>query len=481
MKAAINILYSISKGANSSEKETMRAHRDKNDQCLLSSRSGLTSSSISFLHNYCETRVCLSPIASLVLIMMYSGRYCHDVIDNLELITDSEGKKQLRLWTKWEMPTSRTKGSDETRINTSASSMYLILPVKLLPATKLRGYPKYKEKLESWVQDFLPQNAALPSERFTLSRVKLVLSHYAAFADISDYEHAFISARKLDGESHQSYGTIDRNLVQFKFDVFREAIDRHDLVPQHAVFESTEYQPIGSNFASDAATISNYFDNITREAVALPTRYEERFLNFNILTEFIVAFLSLCTLYRPRKSPFGTLKYFDLHAGIVSILDKGAVSFRQIPLCESALSLIVSYISFLKDFAKKFENRYPKVSTSISSTLEGDSPLFQKLCIRSKSFKPLKTNFMHKYTSNIWLKNNYERHYMPTFLVKEGYSRNDVKILLGHTSASTRSQRFNSNDYNLLHSLVDKIERHILSPIDEGGLGIQIPRYLYDC
>jgi hypothetical protein len=481
MKAAINTLYSISKGANTSAKDTARAHRDKNDQCLLSSRSGLTSSSISFLHSYCQTHMSSNPIASLILIMIYAGRNCYDVVDNLELVTDSEGEKQLRLWTRWEMPTSRNTTSGDTRIKSLASNMYLILPLKLLPATKLSGYLEYRKKLESWVQDFLPQNAALPSERFTLSRVKLVLSHYAAFADISDYEHAFISARKFEDESHQSYGTIDRNLVQFKFDVFREAVDRNDLYPQHAVFAGTEYQPLGSNFASDAATISNYFHNITREAVTFPTRYEDRFLNFNILTEFIVAYLSLCTLYRPRYSPFGTLKYFDLHAGIVSILDKGAVSFRQIPLCKSALTLIVRYISFLKDFAKKFENRYPKVSTSIGFALNGDSPIFQKLCIRSKSFKPLKADFMHKYTSSMWLKNNYERHYMSTFLVKEGHSRNDVKILLGHKSASNRSERFNSSDYNLLHSVVDKIERHILSPIDEGDLGIQIPSYLYDC
>lgn len=477
----MNTLYSISKSANTSKKKTAREHRDKNEQCLLSSRSCLTRSSISFLHSYCETNMSASPIASLVLIMIYSGRHCHDVVDNLVLITGCDGKKQLRLRTPWEMPSTSTTGSSDTRIKGLTSNMYLILPLKLLPATKLIGYSEYRKKLESWVQDFLPKNATLPSERFTPSRVKLVLSHYAAFANISDYEHAFISARKLDDESHQSYGNIDRNLVQFKFDVFRKAIDRHDLFPQHAVFEATEYQPIGSNFASNAATISNYFQNITKEGITLPVSYQARFLNFNILTEFIVAYLSLCTLYRPRYSPFGTIKYFDLHAGLVNILDKGAISFRQIPLCESALRLIISYIAFLKDFAKKFENRYPEVSIGICSTLKGDSPLFQKLCIRSKSFETLKANYMHKYTSNMWLKNNYERHYMSTFLVNEGYSRNDVKMLLGHTSPSTRSERFSSNDYNLLHSLVDKIERHILSPVNAGGLGIQIQRYLYDC
>jgi hypothetical protein len=269
MKAALKTLSSIAKSQNTREKAIMRAHRDKNEQCLLSSRSALTTSSAYYIHKYCDDRVGNDPIASLVLIMLYSGRDCYEVIDNLELIFNREGQQELRLYTKWSMP----KSESESNVNSgtcSSNNMYLVIPTRLKPAEKLRQYQNYKEKLESWVQDFLPVNKALPAERFTLSRIKLLLPHYCSFREISDYENAFISGKSLEQESHQSYGIIDRNLIQCKFDSFRQALETSNLSPQSVTFESVDFQAVGSNFASDTATVASYFERINSKAINLP-------------------------------------------------------------------------------------------------------------------------------------------------------------------------------------------------------------------
>jgi hypothetical protein len=479
MKAAIRTLSSIAKSQNTTAKTIARAHRDKNEQCLLSSRSALTSSSVYYLHNYCDERVAKDPMASLVLIMIYSGRNCYEVIDNLKLIAYCDDQEELRLHTPWAMPGSDRESNTNDGSTSTAANMYLVLPIRLKPTVKLKEYLDYKKKVESWVQSFVPANEALPNERFTLNRIKLLLSHYGAFAGISDYENAFISAKNLEDESHQSYGIVDRHQIQFKFDVFCKALKKNDLNPQVEIFESADFLAVGSNFSTDTATVSTYIERITSKATNVALNLEQHCSNFNILTEFTVAYLSLCTLHRPRLSPFGTIKNFDLHSGVVSILDKGVDSFRQTPLCDTALVLVINYRDYLTSFEQKYKHVNPKLSADIASILAGDEPLFQKLNFRTKRLVEFKADFMGKYTDNLKLKNNYERHYVTSVLVKKGYSRNDLKLLLDHTSPSTRGTRFNSSDYNLLHSLVNEIENHINTPTLEGGLGIKIPRYLY--
>lgn len=479
MKAALKTLFSIAKSQNTIAKTIMRAHRDKNEQCLLSSRSALTTSSAYYIHRYCNDRVRSDPIASLVLIMLYSGRNCHDVINNLEQAVNCEGQQELRLYTPWSMPKNEND-SNAYRGTCLSDNMYLVIPARFKPAEKLKGYPNYNEKLESWVQDFIPMNKSLPSERITLSRIKLLLSHYGAFTDISDYENAFISGKKLENESHQSYGIIDRNLIQCKFDSFRQALETSNLKPQSVTYESLDFQAVGSNFTSDTAVVSTYFERITRNAIKVPLTLEQHCLNYNTLTEFTVAYLSLCTLHRPKFSPFGKIQNFDLHAGVISILDKGTDSYREVPLSDIPLKLVNDYISFLTFFARKYRYVFPCLSADVKSILNGETPLFQRLNYRVKRLAKLKPNFMKKYTENLGLKNNYERHYVTSFLVKRGYSRNKLKLLLGHASPSTRSARFNSCDYNLLHSLVNEIECHMNLPTKESGLGIKIPNYLYE-
>jgi hypothetical protein len=95
-----------------------------------------------------------------------------------------------------------------------------------------------------------------------------------------------------------------------------------------------------------------------------------------------------------------------------------------------------------------------------------------------RRFRPFEPNFLEKYQSTEVIKNNFARHYIPSFLVKKGASRDEVKTFLGHISSATRSVCFTSLDINLLRTIVAQVETHINLSVSDGGLGIQIPEQL---
>jgi site-specific recombinase XerD len=186
----------------------------------------------------------------------------------------------------------------------------------------------------------------------------------------------------------------------------------------------------------------------------------------------------ISTLHRPTTEPFGSLRNFDLHSGIVNIVDKGPYSFRIIPLSDAALALVIAYTRFLDSFSTQFRNIYSDISNPINLMLQGEIPLFQMLNSGTASFRPFKPNFLNKYQSSEVIKNNFARHYIPSFLAQGGASRDEIKIFLGHISGATKSVRFTSLDCNLLRAVVAQVETHIHLPTSDGGLDIKIPEQL---
>ena len=483
MKKAVKLLFSMKKGKEAKVDKTVQLHMLKNEQCLLPSRGALTPPSIYFFHDYCCNNIKKNPFASLALIKLYTNRASANIVNNLQVVTSSEGIEELRLYTVWDMPTNLNEvlPAEPDLIPTNAvhaANMYIVLPICLKPAAKLKHYLSCEERLDELLMSYVPTNKSLPSEQLTLNRITSVLSHYGIFVCISDYEHAFISGKSIDENSHQHYGIYNRNLIQFKFDTFLTALQDHDLSLQKINVENLDYMPIGSNFVNDRNTISTCYGNIKSKIVKLPGTYEENFKNYNALTEFVVAYLMLSTLHRPSTEPFGTLKHFDLHSGLVNIVDKGPNSFRVIPLNNAALALVISYISFLRFFSSQFRHIYPDISNNVNLILGKDAPLFQVLSFKLRRFRPFEPNFLEKYQSTEVIKNNFARHYISSFLVKEGASRDEVKTFLGHISSATRSVHFTSLDINLLRTIVAQVEIHINLSVSDGGLGIQIPEQL---
>lgn len=118
------------------------------------------------------------------------------------------------------------------------------------------------------------------------------------------------------------------------------AISNHCLQPKSIVNDGLDLMPIGSNFVPDPECVSAYFNLINSEIIQTPNSFAQEFTNFNVLTEFTVMYLMLNTLHRESVEPFGPLKNFDLHTGLVEIIDKGVDSRRKIPLSFQAIASV---------------------------------------------------------------------------------------------------------------------------------------------
>ncbi|MGS2719328.1 hypothetical protein [Paraglaciecola aestuariivivens] len=495
MRDTIRKLSKLIKPLSKRKESLIKQHKLKNEMSLYSSRAALTRDSVYFLSHFCLQGIAKEPLLLIVLLMLYSGRAHDNVVKNLRLVRLVTGEWQLRLYTPWNMPSGSDSDCDST------SNMFISLPSEFtetffqLKAKLCETYitiqtenklltneigldsEQTSEELNSSLLGILPKNDVIRAEQITLSRVKNSFSLYAHLSELSDYEVSFISADELESNANLYYGLINRNHVQSKFDNVIKLIEKGKLKPTK-VPRPDEYCAVGSNFSICTNELQNFFKELELQYLANAGIDMDVYKKFNAITEFCVAYLSLCTLHRPTYTPFGSIDSFALDAGTVCILDKGASSFRVLPLSSVARHLVASYIEYLSEFRGLVGRDNPSLKIEIDSILHGKSALFSSVSVKQKRLLKFNYTFTKQTNSASQVKNNFARHYIPTILYNGGFSRDDIKMLLGHTSAYSKLHEFSSSPSNTVQKMTDFIDRHLLLPSESGGLGIRVPREL---
>lgn len=337
-----------------------------------------------------------------------------------------------------------------------------MLPLALLPAFQKSRYEKTTLKdLKNEIDLFCQQHFAGLYQHVNLSRIQNHFSHCGPKFGLSRADIAFIADYKLEDHPHCSYGLFDTiNVIQKHIQYIRSLTIRAEL-PGFKVRAIDRKSYFGSHRVLKEESVKAFFEYSVGQITRNPSTHAELVQSFNFYTFYVVSFLELCTLHRPVLSEFGKLENFDLDTGSVVICDKAEQSYRVIPLCESACTILKAYVNYLKNLIRDLRFTYPEVANTIAKSLHCETSFFHFW--DSRGIAIYHPNLMYSLVKSLFpFPPNWSRHYIATMLMSEDVNRNKIEVYMGHAPSPDEIHNpYSSFDFNNNRVLSDKIEKHI--------------------
>jgi len=370
-------------------------------------------------------------VASLALTILFTGRTVADIVcEDVSFSLTPSGLGRLGL--TWNLRFGRpesallvTFGKEEFE-----TDPYVLIPPTLAASIDaVRQQRKSNQHWEKSVDEFLSGFRGPGEQLVTRIRLQKVIDYEHNTVGMTRYERDYIANRPIDDNMQNFYAafSVDRlhkGLLRF---------GRLFLLPEYLngyEFETEAHEVLfGSNRKLSAAGVQDIFKLLTTAI--------ERALNNGALRHVINAYatytiqvLSVATLHRPIKRPFGTINDFYGDFSHVEIEDKGPESFRVVPLCKFARNSIREYCKVLEAAKVRFRFQQPNEYACICEMLEGKSALFRRLT--TNSFLADFSASTEDAEDPFLLRSNWHRHTISSELIRRGIDRDLLSAFMGH-------------------------------------------------
>ncbi|MGO4893166.1 hypothetical protein [Flavobacterium sp. W21_SRS_FM6] len=447
------------------------AHIVRRKKCLLGDVGCLTNDVVTTVLQRCEKQLESNPAVGFVMASLFSGRNLSQLLEAETSLPSNPRAEDVEngffINSIWQYPELKIPSIHKYLFRVADGPGQILLPLKLLPAFQAAKEDAQSiENLSEYVTQFCKQYLRGLFQHVNITRLQLHLAHSAPKYNLNRAEVAYIADHDLKYNNQCAYGLFDSNKVVQKHIHFINSLTTEASLTTFQVQTLEKECFVGSCRVANDSAVEMLFKHCCNFINPKPTTQNEIVNTFNFYTMYVVFFLELCTLHRPIVSEFGTLKHFDLISGSLVICDKGSKSTRLVYLPVIAIEILHTYLSFIRNLTYKLQFIYPHISNTLSRILSGQTNLFNLW--NSSGLRPYHAK--HAFSligAKFPFPVNWARHFVATFLMQKGFSRNELEVFMGHAPApDTLHSAFSSYKFSTNRAISREIENYIVSTLE---------------
>jgi len=416
-------------------------HIQRKEKLLSTDLSKLTSKDISELIKHCLEKLYQDPHYCCLLVMLFSGKNLEETLDfinNAKTNNKSKFKNYAVSLFKPDLPEHIVATKLEEHIRRSKGYVITAIPEVIKDCIvyfhkRFSNLSNIQKDAESTLKIINKKSLT----NLTLARITNYIVFYLNNLGVDPTEISLITGKGLHQNAgtyyyqvnvgdllalHQSY--INYLLSQFGIKEFND-------------FSTSTEQLVGSQLIIKQETILSLFDKISIHLNAFRNerwRDTERFHNLYVI--YCIQLLNIATGHRPVRDPYDDIYKFDLVADLLLISDKEErpeLAARVIPLPSIVSLQVKSYLDHLKIISSQISDISHKSGEAINRAIKGKEPLFfflENYKTESVSPKTLSFYLEDKFPFPL----NWHRHFMRTWLRKQGFNGQLVNAWMGHLS-----------------------------------------------
>lgn len=410
-------------------------------------------------------------IGDLALTSLFSGRIIGNIVGEevpFSILTSGLGQLGLTWDLRFGRPESSllvTFGREEVE-----TAPFILLPAGL--AKSVDAVRKENMSTEYWegkVDELLSGFRGPGEQLVTRIRLQKTIDFEHPTVGMTRYERDYIANRPIDDNMQNFYAA-------FSIDRLHGALRRFGqlfLNPEH--MNGYEFDTgineilFGSNRKLSNSGVQTIFNVITT-AVETGLNIGDLRQLINACATYTIQVLSVATLHRPIKRPFGTINDFYEDFTHIHIEDKGTDSFRVIPVGEFARNAILEYCKVLEATKDRFRFQHPNEYKCLCEMLEGKSALFRRLT--SKGFLNDFSADTEDAEDPFLLRSNWHRHTISSELIRRGIDRDLISAFMGHRQKLdiplSEFSSFSLSDLQKVSRAIDSLFEHYQVPVISG-------------
>jgi|GEM_PF-5969639 len=432
---------------------TKQQHARKRELFLDSSVEKLTQKDIEDTVKLCLDNPTNIPAATIALLVLITGSDFHSLIKRF----DTSSSELL-----FEITNSPPIFPSGNHLEINSEKAFIAAPSELKGLFALCLVESITDKE---INEFLRDGLGARFQRITLKRLQRHLAFEAYKYNISRAELAFITDTSLDKIPLNHYLRFDLTVVNRKHQLYQSALFAKTPIEQVNVSAYSPKGKFGSNRVLKSEAVKGicvwYANQLPSQLVTLNDLKH----TYNVYTSYVITYLSLETLHRPNKYPFGYLSNFDLISPSVIIRDKGGTSARTMPLSDKAIIVIENYLEFLQSLLLPLRLLDNDMFRKVSEILDSKAPLFARLGKKDLfAYNSAEDVLFSDYELNI--PNNWARHYSINYLGSQGISFDDLQLFAGHDASSITQHDIASGfDRETIGKLSNLLSLHIFNDL----------------
>lgn len=435
-----------------------KRHARKNKKRLPSSPYRLTRSTLKELSSLLLDDP-ESTTKGLALAILITGMTLKQLLDKkikFELTESGVGK----IYSDWHFAKATSPIFDRAeKLVTHSDNFILLPPVIAKHIEHARSQQIPHKVLDKRIRHLLAGKRSTAGQLITLNSLKRVIDFEFNTTKMTRFERDFIAQRAMNEHMQNFYVAFSaRILISHHLEFMRIFLPKTQLIPCHH-YQVSNDKMFGSRKALSANGVRYIFEQIStmlQDAIVI----NDRVAMHNIYTIYVVTILQLATMHRPAKDVFRTIHTFQNDFSQVEILDKSDSSIRLVPLCDTAKTVLLEYISYLKGYRNRYRFLSPSHYHALDDMLQGLSNLFR---IQTSSvFLPGFDGFPEPLSDKVFSKINWHRHTMSSFLSEAGANRDALMAMMGHREALDAPTRWSSTfQYQQLLDISAEIDKEL--------------------
>lgn len=447
-------------------------HIERREKMLISDFSFLTDHDIRILIDHCFKNLEKDAHYCVLLIMLFTGKSLDEVlnsIDEIKLPSKPRFNKYAIFLFEPDLPHHIVDSDVESLLDRSTGSVIQALPEQLRNVIKHYKHQLGKTKVitdavKKTIKDLNHKN----STNLTLVRISNYLIHYLNNRGIDSIEITLILGKGLKQESGTYY--YQKNTGEL-LDIHQNYMN--DLIGRSSyninIFTEPSNKTVGSQLIVKHEKVSSLFDLMLKQLEELRSVGWEKIEQFhNLYVVYCIELLNLATGHRPVRNPYDDIRKFDLIAGALFISDKeerSELAARVIALPEIVIEQTKLYLQHLKKLESEIANISSASSIAIKKAITGDGPLF--FFLNGVVVEPvIPSNLIVELDHICPLPLNWHRHFMRTWLRKNGFSGQLTNAWMGHLSAgSSGFSRYSGLSMNDMRKIADSINDLLTSKL----------------
>ncbi|GAA6186649.1 hypothetical protein [Aliiglaciecola sp. NS0011-25] len=402
----------------------------------------LTQYEVTCLVEHCMSYVEVDDNCAYLLTSLLIGKNLEEIKYNNGslVIKDSGPFKNHPVWLyKPNLPEHKVNEPLEILLKRSVGKVIMSLPQQLTQAlSRLPITPLDLIQIEDSVQLIIDAINKEKHTRLTLPRIINYLSYFMNNHGVDATEIALLLGKSIQQEPGCSYYQVNvGQLLQLHQRFVKDVLENANQLFVNEINQPTEIT-VGSQLQVKSEMLVKMFALLHDRLSALRNMKWSALEEFhNLYTIYILNLLNLSTGHRPVRHPYETIDCFDLNAGTLYISDKesrSSLSARVIALPQLAIEQLSFYHAHLTNIVSYITNIKIETGKQIQNALIAEGPLF--FFLNDLNFKAVTPANFDAYSSDILpLKLNWHRHFMRTWLRKNGIHGHLVDGWMGHINS----------------------------------------------
>ncbi len=447
-------------------------HIQRREKMLITGFSFLTHYDVSTLIDHCFKSIDEDAHYCILLIMLFTGKSLDEVLNSINEIkfpSKPPFENHALYLFEPDLPEHTVDSVMEGSLNRSSGLVIQALPKEIRNC--LIRYKNQLNKTKTITEDVKKTITKLNqdnSTNLTLVRITNYLMYYLNNRGFDSTELALIQGKELRQESGTYYYQKNSGeLLSIHQNYINDLMSRSSYNIE--IIDKASSKKVGSQLMVKQDQIILLFDLMSKQLEVLRAGNWKQIEQFhNLYVVYCIKLLNLATGHRPVRNPYDDITKFDLVAGTLFISDKeerSELAARVIALPEIAIVQTKLYLQHLKKLESEIANLSSNSSTAINKAITGVGPLF--FLLNGIEVEPVIPSNLIIELENIFpLPLNWHRHFMRTWLRKNGFSGQLTNAWMGHlsTGSSGFSRYSGLSMYDLRH-IADSINDFLSSKL----------------